>query len=1107
MLNVALTSPPAPSALRNAFPTASSRTNLTAMSPLRASIALLLTLSLPAFAQKKNDQLAPRTEEQILKTVTLPEGFAATVFALPPMGGYPTSVSAAIDGTIFVAIDENGSLGRDRNPATGIEGPKDGRIPGKVVRLRDTDGDGRADESKTFAEMESPRGVIWDGPGMGVDGKMPGTLYVMYPPKLTAFTDTDGDGQSDKQEDLLTGLGFDLAFRGADHTTNGARLAIDGFIYIAVGDYGFTKAVAKDGTTLSMRGGGIVRIRPDGTGFEIISRGQRNIYDVAVSPTLDLFTRDNTNDGGGWNVRLSYVPPGAHMGYPYLFKNFAEDMFQPLADLGGGSPCGALWMDERGLPKGLFTVEWGAGGIMSHEDLVPAGAGYKLTEQPSADLDPASKHKRPPVQQKKWIAMTRPTDMDVDATGAVFVTSWEGATFNYNGPNAGYVLRVAKKEAPKTKAPDIAKADQDALVKLLMGPSATLRLAAQREILRRGGIDFSRRVEDPAKADAPAATYAFIHTALATMRLRDKASGELLTALKGERAITDETLSLAGLTAIGNNPELLKNVDAPVLREALQTGTPRVRAAAITALRRLGKTDAAPAILPLVADADPVIAHLAFRALRELKASQVCLAALDSSDEKVKPGALQALYGIYEPAVVDGLIARLPGAKGDFRRGLLNALCRLANQDAPYENPSVWWGTRPDTSGPVYQPITWGETDKISAALKKALDASAEDDAKWLVERMYATKVAFPGLVELMLAKAGNDTPAKLTAIEGLIRNDNSMPPEAIAALQSVTGDAKQAPDLRARALRLFQRCAENGSVFPGAVAAFTPLAGHDLGDAKLTSAFEDFTRDGKNGKWVGDYAKALAANDAPKRQLAATVLVNLSTGRVGRDNEREAAKKAVEQGFKKPESAAALLTAIARTGAKPLGEQVKANLNHPNNTVAEAALFAFQKLGLSDTAAKQIGTMKYDEIFAAVQKGGDAKAGQEMFLRAGCIACHTVNADEPPKGPVLSAVAKIYDRAALTESLLKPNAKLAQGFESAFFKTKKGEQIEGFVTREGGDSVDVRNIAGQVVTIEKGDIVERGHRPQSMMPEGLLNAFTPAELANLLAWMESLKK
>jgi putative heme-binding domain-containing protein len=1083
------------------------------MSPLRASLALLVTLSLPAFAQQKKGELPERTEADILKTVTLPEGYEATVFARPPQGGgYPISVSAAIDGTIFVAIDENGSLGRDRNPATGVEGPKDGRIPGKVVRMRDTDGDGKADEFKTFCEVESPRGVIWDAPS----GTAPGTLYVMHPPNLTAYTDTDGDGKADKQEDILTGLGFDLGFRGADHTTNGCRLAIDGFIYIAMGDYGCIGAKGKDGRTLTHRGGGVVRIRPDGTGLELVTEGTRNIYDVAVSPTLDIFVRDNTNDGGGWNDRVSFLPPGAHMGYPFLFKNFTEDMLDAMADFGGGSPCGSLWLDEPGLPKGLFTVEWGAGGIFYHDDLTPNGAGWKLTS--AASDDPAPTWKRPATPQKKWLGLTRPTDMDVDASGRLYITSWEGATFNYNGPFAGYVLRVVKKDVAKVEVPDLGKATPLQLAELIASDSAVMRQVANREFARRaqsGGDVGTGPAADRAFQEAltkpflmasqsalsPAVYAAQLLTLFEVMRI-SKARWDDIAPLSQDASKAEIRLIARG-SVLGGTPLLASDVVTGALRHA----SPRVRAAAITALCRLHQADAAPSILPLVADADPIIAHLAFRALRELKATQVCLGALDSSDEKVKPGALRALYGIYDPAVVDGLLSRLPGAKGELRRGILNALCRLANQDAPYESPSVWWSTRPDTSGPVYQPIAWSETDKISAALKTGLDASNEDDAKWLVQRMYACKVAFPGLVELMLAKAGSDTPAKLTAIEGMIRNDNSMPPEAIAALQSVTGDDKQAPDLRARALRIFQKCAENGSVFPGAMTAFAPLAGHDLGDAKLTSAFEDFSRDGKNGKWVGDYAKALAGDDAPKRQLAAIVLVNLSTGRVGKEQDREAAKKAVDKGFAKPESAAALLTAIARTGAKPLAEQVKANLNNPNNTVAEAALFAFQKLGLSDTAAKQIGTMKYEEVFAAVQKGGDAKAGQEMFLRAGCIACHTIGADEPPKGPVLSAVAKIYDRATLTESILKPSAKIAQGFESTFFKTKKGEQIEGFVTREGGDSVDVRNIAGQTVTIEKGDVTERGTRPQSMMPEGLLNAFTPAELSNLLAWLESLKK
>jgi len=1057
-----------------------------------------IALALPARAQKKNDQLPERSDAEILKTVTLPEGYEATVFAKPPQGGYPTSVSAAVDGTVFVAIDENGSLGRDRN--------EPGKAHGRVVRMRDTKGEGHADEFKTFCEVESPRGVIWDGP----KGNGPGVLYVMHPPNLTAYYDDNGDGVADRQEDILTGLGFDLGFRGADHTTNGCRLAIDGFIYIAMGDYGCINARAKDGTTLTHRGGGIVRIRPDGTGLELVVEGTRNIYDVSVSPTLDIFTRDNTNDGGGWNDRLSFHPPGAHMGYPMLFKNFNEDMIETMADFGGGSPCGSLWLDEPSLPKGLFTVEWGVGGIFYHDDLVPNGAGFKLTNAVSTDPKPA--YLRPATPQKKWLALTRPTDMDVDASGALYITSWEGATFNYNGPFAGYVLRVTKKDKPAVAVPDLATAGDDVVLGALLSESGVLRQAAQREFVHRAtdenkasgiGMMLGMAMGQKQLKLTPAQRVAALYTAV---QMKHKVSpGGPAAPLP---LLRDPDLVEFVLRALADYADKPEEVPSDLFTPHLADPNPRIREAAVIALRRLHKADSAQAILPLVADQDSIIAHLAFRALRELKGSQVCLTALDSADEKVKPGALKALYGIYEPTVVDGLIQRLPGAQGELRRGILNALCRLANQDAPYEDPKVWWSTRPDTTGPVYQPIAWSETDKISAALKTALDTSSADDSKWLVSRMYQCKVAFPGLVELMLAKAGSDTPAKLTAIEGMVRNDNSMPPEAIAALKSITANENEAPDLRTRALRVFIRCAENGTVFPGAVDALAPLAGHDLPDAKLTAVFEDFTRGGHNAKWVGDYSRFLHGTDAAKRQLAATVLVNLATGRVGRENEREAAKTTVIKSFDRPQTAAALLTAIARTGAKPFAEQVKANLNNPDNAVAEAALFAYQKLGLKDTGAPQqlIGAMKYDEIFAAVQKGGDAKEGQQMYLKAGCIACHTINPDEPPKGPILSAVAKIYDRAALTESILKPSAKIAQGFESQWFKTKKGEQIEGFVVREGGDSVDVRNIAGQAMTLEKADITERGKRDVSIMPEGLLNSFTPVDLQNLLAWLESLR-
>src|SRR3546814_13068039 len=86
--------------------------------------------------------------------------------------------------------------------------------------------------------------------------------------ELVVFEDKDQDGVADGPSKTLIEHISNPRFlqgRGTDHATNGIRMGIDGWIYIAVGDFGFHNAVDRDGNKWTILGGGIVRVRPDGT--------------------------------------------------------------------------------------------------------------------------------------------------------------------------------------------------------------------------------------------------------------------------------------------------------------------------------------------------------------------------------------------------------------------------------------------------------------------------------------------------------------------------------------------------------------------------------------------------------------------------------------------------------------------------------------------------------------------------------------------------------------------------------------------------------------------------------------------------------------------------
>ena len=86
---------------------------------------------------------------------------------------------------------------------------------------------------------------------------------------------------------------------------------------------------------------------------------------------MNVFTRENNNDGVGWWIRFSHYIQSGEYGYPSLYMNFPEDIIPALNEYGGGSGTGALFLSEPGWPdkynNKALLCDWGRSQIFIHD--------------------------------------------------------------------------------------------------------------------------------------------------------------------------------------------------------------------------------------------------------------------------------------------------------------------------------------------------------------------------------------------------------------------------------------------------------------------------------------------------------------------------------------------------------------------------------------------------------------------------------------------------------------------------------------------------------------------------------------------------------------------
>ena len=101
--------------------------------------------------------------------------------------------------------------------------------------------------------------------------------------------------------------------------------------------------------------------------------------------------------------------------------------------------------------------------------------------------------------------------------------------------------------------------------------------------------------------------------------------------------------------------------------------------------------------------------------------------------------------------------------------------------------------------------------------------------------------------------------------------------------------------------------------------------------------------------------------------------------------------------------------------------------------------------------------------------------------------------------------IGRRYQANELLESLLKPSEKIAQGYETQLVLLESGQVVSGFAIRESGAEIWLRSSDGKIHRIERDVIEERRRETRSAMPEGLVGSLTPEDLADLLAYLQSL--
>jgi len=1060
-----------------------------------------------------------------IQRFSLPQGMEAKLWAAEPMLANPVAFDFDEKGRLFVSEtyryrssvldirDYMGMLELDLASRT-IEDraalhrkvfgaqAKDFAIESEVVRLvEDTDGDGVADASRVFADGFNSE---LDGIASGVLARH-GKVWFTNIPSLWELEE-GSDGKVKKNE-LLRGFGVRYNFTG--HDFHGLVMGHDGKIYYSIGDRG-THVKGKEGQVVDYPDeGAVFRSNPDGTEFEMVAHGLRNPQELVFDEHGNLFTGDNDSDQGdmerlvylveggdsGWRVGYQHPPMGK--GGPWMREglwkpDFADRpayLLPPICNIEDG-PSGLTYYPGTGLdPKyaGHFFITHFKGSIAR------SGVQTYTVKQNGATFTPTS--------SQQFMGGVLPTDVTFAPDGKLYILDWVDGWPKSNKGRV-YGISPAKPDPAQVKiSADLQKllsegftqrSDKE-LSALLSHPDRRARLEAQLELASRG--ESSVKVFTAVANNKSAAPLARLHAVWGLTQLgRKKANvGPTLQKLLADSDAEVRAQAAKGLGDIGYSKARM------ALEKQLADKEPRVRFFAAQSLGKVGDFNTAKPLIALLKtndNQDPYIRHAATYALSRLKGTAYLDTAVQDTSAAVRLGAVltyrhlrnakvAAFLNDSDPYIVReaasaindapieaaypqlaGKLDSAPVADEALVERAINANFRLG--DVSNAKALAQYATRNGASDnmraeALLQLGLWGKTpqrDRVVGIYRPL----ASRDAKPAVDALSA---ALPKIM------GNSPEPVQLAALEAI---GSLQLRESASTLVSVVAN-EQAPE----------------SVRVGALKALDGFGGDDV--MRGVDAAEKSSASG-----LRLAALQIVARRAPERALP--IVKRLST--TGSEAEQQAAFKALGQ-LKTAETPKLLVGAIDQLAAGKVAPGAQLELIESAEASDAPAVKARWARQQAAWAASGNAMAPYSFALA----GGDPRRGAGQFFEnqvLPCARCHKAFGEGGEAGPDLSQIGSQKKKEYLLESVVKPSAHIAAGFDVVTLQLKNGTTETGSVATETPTEIVLKHADGSSSTIDPKQVKERTIAPSSM-PEIYAQVLTRAQLRDVVAFLSVLTK